>query len=229
MKIDIFNFISRIIELTIGPAIGGICGGVAAYMVAEMKFSSDNIKEGNVGLFAMQIELETLERASTKVINILNKQPENEVDAKNFLNHFSQKDEVGFLLLNEMDIFKNYCNRYYHQILRCALPPVTSDREKRHKYKGIHEDIRLLIRKIRQYQETYSKLSYGIERKKGVEEYTKESITRVLDHNYLRRVSNASKDLSVICDSCKEISKKIEEIGYSKKLGNKISNLEKSR
>lgn len=221
MKIDIFSLIWRIIELMIGPAIGGviggICGGVAAYMVAEKRFSSDNIKEGNIGLFAMQIELETLERVSAKVINILNKQPENEVDAKNFLNHFTQKDEVGFRLLNEMDIFKEYCKRYYHQILRCALPPVTSDREKRDKYKGIHEDIRLLIRKIDKYQETYLKLSFGIERKKGLEEYKEESIARVLKDKYLRVVSNASKDLSVICDSCKEISKKIEEIGYRKK------------
>ena len=70
MKIDIFSLIWRIIELMIGPAIGGVCGGVAAYMVAEKRFSSDNIKEGNIGLFAMQIELETLERISAKVINI---------------------------------------------------------------------------------------------------------------------------------------------------------------
>ena len=213
MKIDIFNFISIII----GPAIGGVCGGVAAYIVAEKKFSSDNIKEGNVGLFALQTELELLARASTKVINILNKQPEDEINAKNFLNYFIQKDEAGFRLLDEMDIFKEYRQLYYHQILRCALPPVTSDREKRKKYKDIHEDIRLLIHKLDEYQQNCSKLSYGIERKKSLEEYTEESITLVLSNNYWRMVSNASKDLSAIYASCKEISKKIDEVGYSKK------------
>ena len=75
----------------------------------------------------------------------------------------------------------------------------------------------MLIHKLDEYQQTCSKLSYGIERKKSLEEYTEESITLVLSNNYWRMVSNASKDLSAIYASCKEISKKIDEVGYSKK------------
>lgn len=114
------SLISEIIIPIFSATIGATIGGIFAYKIAQIRFSSDNTKEGNVGLFAMQIELNKLIAASAEVVNILNP-PESEVDAKNLLNRIIQKSEVGPRLIDEMDVFKEYWMRYQHQILRCAL------------------------------------------------------------------------------------------------------------
>lgn len=75
----------------------------------------------------------------------------------------------------------------------------------------------MLIRTTDEYRETCNRMLDGIETKKGLEEYTEESINLVLGNDYWKKIDIMKGRLKLISDTCSSISEQIDKVGYSQR------------